>query len=110
MSNKEPVYLTTLEDFESDYLPKGDYEVFRGTYLDGDTPALLLVYYGEPAATATVKLGVEPSEGCVWFKSWSGNEGLLEGLVERGVIELTGKTTQAGYAEAQEGRILLTPQ
>ena len=45
-------------------------------------------------------------ENHVWIKEWSENEGVLEALVEAGIIELTGNAWPTGYTYAIEGRLL----
>jgi len=80
----------------------------EGKYAYGEGLALTLTEAdGEPLATATVYMrDAEPAQGCVWIKDWSENEGMLGSLVKAGVIEPTGRTTQAGFTIAHEGRVL----
>lgn len=60
---------------------------------------------GEPLFTATVYLDEPPSEGCVWLKGWSENEGVPQALYDAGIVEFTGRTAQCSYATAIEGRL-----
>lgn len=78
----------------------------RARYGDG-SPALRLWSDEGPLATATVFLEGQPAaEGCVWIKDWSENAGMFTSLIAAGVIEPTGRTAQAGFATAHEGRLL----
>jgi len=61
---------------------------------------------GEPMFTATVALDEKPSEGCVFLKGWSENEGIPEALVKAGIVELTGRRVKTGYCEAVEAKLL----
>lgn len=66
--------------------------------------------YGEEGReyTATVNIqGQDPGENCVWLKGWSENEGVPEALVQAGIVKLTGKTCQTGFAVALHAE--LTP-
>lgn len=73
-----------------------------GTTIQAVDPAT-----GEPVFTATVKLpGERITAGCVFLKGWSENEGIPEALVKAGVVELTGRTAQTGFAEAIEAKLL----
>jgi len=46
---------------------------------------------GEPLYTATVKLDIRPQQGCVWIKTWSENEGVLEALIDANIVFPTGR-------------------
>lgn len=75
-----------------------DVEVTR--YAD-DSTALLLNEEGERYATASVNLseyGFTPrSPDLVWLKTWSENEGLVEHLIDCGVVELVGAEVTLVY-------------
>ncbi len=64
---------------------------------------------GEPLFTATVALDKKPTDGHVFLKGWSENEGIPEALVEAGVVELTGRKVPTGYCEAIEAKLLIKP-
>lgn len=67
---------------------------------------------GEPLFKATVMLDEKPSEGCIFLKGWSENEGIPECLVKAGIVELTGRKVKTGFCEAIEAKLLtenLTP-
>lgn len=80
-------------------------EIEQLQYGDG-SPALKLSNQGEPMAVATVCIDVPASDGHVWLKGWSENEGIPEALESAGVIKLTGRTFPTGFVEAQEGLLL----
>jgi len=75
------------------------------SYQDG-SPALILWGDMGQLAVATVRLHEQPAEGCVWIKDWSENSGIFSSLIAAGVIWPTGRTAEAGYAVAHEGRVL----
>lgn len=63
---------------------------------------------GEPLYTATCNLpNFSLEEGFVFLKGWSENEGVPEALEAAGIVRLTGKKVQAGFAVAQEAELLL---
>lgn len=86
-----------------------DVSVERTQYRDGNDA--LCAYdseTGEPFATFTSNLeGVLLSEGFAAFKTYSENEGMIEQLVEQGVVELTGRTVNNGFASFPIGKILI---
>jgi hypothetical protein len=86
---------------------KGQALLLIGEYRDG-TPAIQGVdpETEEPLFTASVRLGEPPSDGCLWLKGWSENEGIPESLVAAGVVKLTGRTGPTGFCEAVEARLL----
>lgn len=61
---------------------------------------------GEPVFTATVFLDEKPSEGCIFLKGWSENEGIPAALVKAGIVELTGRKIKTGFCEAVEAKLL----
>ena len=75
-------------------------------YDNGSTAITGTSLEGEPLFTATVALDETPPPGHVFLKGWSENEGIPEALVAAGIVELTGKTIQTGYSEAQEAKLL----
>ena len=59
---------------------------------------------GEPIAHATVNLPEKAALSrerytLVWIKHWSENEGILEVLLDAGIIEQTGLFTDSGYVD-----------
>lgn len=87
--------------------PAGAYTLVSTTYTEGGL-ALRLVKDHEPYATITTCLpDVELGEGEFHVKTWSENEGLVEALLESGVLQTTGECSRAGYAQALRCR--LTP-
>ncbi len=56
---------------------------------------------GAPEFIATVCLDEKPSDGCVWLKGWTENEGIPEDLESAGVVMLTNRINGAtGAVEA----------
>lgn len=93
-----------------------DINVFfvKERYLADNSVALFAIYAdgedeGEEAFTATVCLPVKPSEGCVWLKGWSENEGVPAALVKAGIVELTGRKCDTGFTYAVEAKLLNSP-
>lgn len=79
-------------------------------YADGSTAIEIIDDNGQPQLKATVNMAPEkPAEGCVFLKGWSENEGIIEALVNARVVGLTGRKVRAGYAFAQEARLLIQP-
>jgi hypothetical protein len=81
----------------------------KGMYSNGRI-ALELVdsFTEEPVATATVNLPdeeIEPDE--VFIKSYSGNEGMYEALVEQGVISKKIKVVANAWVEFYLCKILI---
>ena len=80
-------------------------------YADNDRIAILLrTPEGEPVATATVNqpdFNLEPDQ--VLIKDYAENQGVLDALVNAGIIEDTGMTAPVGYAAANICRLLITP-
>lgn len=80
-----------------------------GVYSNG-APAIELTcvddVYEEPLATATVNLPNDmPAAGCVWIRNSEENEGMLQLLVDAGVVEPTGRTTTSGWITVFEARL-----
>ena len=77
-------------------------------YAYGGTAITVASEDGEPLYRATVFMDghvLPPDE--VWIKDWSENEGVADALVKAGIVTLTGRTLQAGYATALHAK--LTP-
>lgn len=76
--------------------------VVRKSQYGNDRPALQLIDAedGSPIATATVNLPDVPlGRNQVAIKNYSENAGMLEALVDAGVVKPTGQTVPSGYAE-----------
>lgn len=87
-------------------------EVEVGKYANNGATSLVLYVtddlYREPLAVASVNVpDFTPSEGCVWIKSYSENEGMLEGLSSAGIIEPTGIKLLTGFSYVHEARLLV---
>lgn len=73
----------------------------RGVYHDG-SPCYMVVSDRRSQMTASVCMSIPPSTGCFWVKSWSENEGLLEALLDAGLVKLTGQIQKQGFITASE--------
>ena len=76
-------------------------------YGNGSRAITATTLQGDPQFTATVALDESPTEGCVFLKGWSENEGIPEALVKAGIVELTGRTVPTGFCEAVEAKLLV---
>ena len=86
-------------------------EVELGHYGNGTLSVQLTDEMEGPLVTASVNLqqyGIEPAPGCIYVPCHSEHQGMIEALVECGLVEKTGTTTQYGPfdAYAQEARLL----
>lgn len=81
-------------------------ELKTGRYGNGSTAIQGFSLNGLPVFKATVAVDELPDKGCVFLKGWSENEGLIEALVEAGIVALTGRFVLTGYCKAVEARIL----
>lgn len=84
--------------------------VYKGRYADGGGVALWLVDAadGEPVAHATVnvpELNLGADE--VVIKDYSENAGMLEALVEAGIVAGTGRCVRLGFVLAPVCRLLV---
>ena len=82
--------------------------VHKGNYGNG-RPALALIdpEDGQPYFTVTVNLiNEEISEGHVFVKTWSENEGMLQCLTKAGVLQLV-DWRPSGYTEAAECKLMV---
>jgi hypothetical protein len=73
------------------YCPGDEVTVYQGTYADGSIALQLkdTFYDDEIYATPTINpdhYGEKPAEGNVFIKSYSESEGMMESLVDQGVI------------------------
>ena len=81
------------------HFQKWDCEVVEATYMNGRR-ALRLVdaLSGEPIATATVNLpDVEIPEGCVAIKDYFENDGMLDALMEAGIVSSPKRLVRSGF-------------
>lgn len=58
-----------------------------GRYVNGQTNIRLVDQDGYPFMTASVAHDVNIADDCVIIKNYSENEGILEALIEAGIIE-----------------------
>src|SRR5690606_13888910 len=82
-----------------------------GFYEDNGRIAIQLIHVetGELVSVATVNLPVKLRHDEVLIKDYSENEGMLEALVNAGVVEDTGKRVASGYVEIPVCRLLKRP-
>ena len=87
-----------------------DCGVYFHRYADNDNIAIQLANEEEgPVATASVNLGKTLPDNMVMIKNWSENQGILDVLVEAGIVEDTGETVQSGFVEANLCKLLVDP-
>lgn len=102
----EPKLITTLEDFEAGFVEKGTYRLLQGEYAYGGTAIMAQTVEGEPAFVLSVFLeGREPEAGEFWAKDWSENEGIVEELERRGIVEKVGRSAITGFVTASLYRL-----
>ena len=58
-----------------------------GQYVNGQTAIRLVDQDGHPFMTASVAHDVNIPDDCVIIKNYSENEGIMEALIEAGIIE-----------------------
>ena len=75
-------------------------------YRTGELGAVLYQGWETLAYVSTSIKGSQPQEGCFWAKTWSENSGLLEQLIDLGVVELTGRSVATGFCIAPEARLI----
>ncbi len=75
--------------------------IVMSKYLSTDNASIQLIDLtdGTPYAMATVNTGNTLPSGMVAIKNYSENEGVLEALLQAGVIEWRGDTANQGYTK-----------
>jgi hypothetical protein len=64
-------------------------------------------WYGQRYATASIALTEMHPEGCAWIKDYSENEGMVDALVDGGVIAPEPvMTVHTGYVQVSAYRLL----
>ena len=72
--------------------------------------AIQIQYKDMPLMKATVNLpAVEIEPGEILIKNYAENEGVLQALIDAGVIEDTDKFVKAGYSIANVCKLLIDP-
>jgi Rieske Fe-S protein len=89
-----------------------DYDCYlvQQKYRNSGRVALQLIdsYDGSPVAMATVNIHyIELAPGEVIVKDWSENEGMLEALVNAGIVEDTGRVVRTGFVDANICKLLV---
>lgn len=73
-----------------------------GEYRDGSTALEIIDKNGEEYATATVCIpGTDVPEGHVLIKDWSENEGVLQSLINAGIVGQPVRNVPSGFVTAQ---------
>lgn len=107
-SAREPVYLPEITVRWGGQLIR--VRPARSHYLNHDAVAITADADGkfgrEPYGTVSVNLPEPPAGGCIWVKTWAENEGLLEQLVNLGLLELTGREQYSGWVNAPEAKLI----
>ncbi len=85
-------------------------ELAFGRYENNRVSIRLISIEGEPVARATVNVPCCPlARDEVLIKSYAENEGMLEALIDAGLVEPTGVICKVGRAEAPVCRLLIKP-
>lgn len=87
---------------------KGEAELQWGKYGNGQTALQLFDPSGEPLCTASVCLvNDQQAPNQIFIKDWSENEGVLQSLIDAGILSDTGFRIPTGYVEAAVCSILV---
>ena len=104
----EGIELPTIEDFQFNGM---DGFIGWGLYGNGRL-AVTMMSASKGGIQTLLKISVDvdeetPAVGCFFVKDWSENEGIMDALVEQGVVEDTGRRVPVGHTEAKEARLLI---
>lgn len=80
-----------------------------GTYSNGRLALALANSDGWLIDVTINMVAATPGPGCVFVKTWSENEGILDQLTAAAILDPTGLTTPAGLTTAHEARLLVDP-
>jgi hypothetical protein len=69
-----------------------------GAYGNGAPAVQLFTEEGELVSVVTVNLGVRPREGCIFVKNYSEGEGMVQGLLQAGIITEVLGSYDVGFA------------
>jgi len=90
-----------IEGFRAKYASGEPVEVRKGTYRNGEIALVMIdANDGEQLCRPTLNLeeyGEHPREGHVFIKTYSENEGVLEGLQKAGVVGEPVRLLDVGY-------------
>ena len=89
------------------YCPAESAYVELGLYANGSTALRIWSFEGEPLLTATVAIDLVPDDGNVFIKDYSENEGVLNCLIDQGVVSKPLREHQAGFAIVHECKLLV---
>ncbi len=86
----------------------GDCTIQHDYYQDNFRPSIRIIdLNGHPIMTASVNIPDEPCEpDHTYIKDWSENEGILQALLDAGIIKDTGKSVEIGFVSAKYVQIL----
>jgi hypothetical protein len=75
--------------------------IARLQYQDGGAPALRLMDHGQCIATLSVNMpgNLLLGDNHTFIKNWSENEGVLEQLVNAGIVRDTGQRASSGFVQ-----------
>lgn len=80
-----------------------------GTYSNGRIALALANSDGYLIDVTVNMVDAVPGPDCMFIKTWSENQGILDQLTAAGILDRTGITTPAGYTTAAEARLLVDP-
>ena len=82
------------------------------TYHNGQNNLQLISEDGySPMATASVCVeGLTQAKDTIFIKSWSENQGMLEALVEAGIVENTDRVIPSGFVYINVCKLLVDPR
>jgi hypothetical protein len=101
MRGKKTWVIPRLDAFGEEWR---DVQMDKGAYWDGGVAIRLFSSDGELLSIPTVNLkdeyGHSPAPGAFFLKGYTENEGLVDELVRRGVVERTGRRVEFGPYDA----------
>lgn len=89
------------------YIKDTEAVVYAKLYGNGSTALLISDLNGERLFTATVALEETPQKGFVFIKDWSENEGVLQCLIDQGVIRQPVREIKTGFVYAFECQLMI---
>lgn len=108
-----PALITTLPELRLKYSHEVNVQVYRSAYMADRaiTAMVLTTEYGEQIATVSVNLAAyneyPVDSDHIFVKNYGENEGIMEALIEAGVLSKAIREVPCGYETAYECRILI---
>lgn len=99
---EQPKFIKTIILKHSRYCAGDKVDVYQSAYMDNGAPALFATEAGtqEPHSTFTVNVPeFFPMEGEVLIKDYSENEGILQDLVDAGIVKESHGTYATGFVQ-----------